>query len=142
MSDHHYTLMGIAHAHSSMSPDPSTKVGAVITSDRRIVAWGYNHIPDRIPHTQEMLNDRNWKYPRIIHAEQHALSQIGVHQLRHPVMYVTHYPCERCAAQIIHSGICEVFTHKVPLELIERWPGMKIAAEMFLEAKIPVTFLD
>lgn len=138
----HHTLMNIAHAHASMSRDPSTKVGAVIACDRRIVSWGHNHIPDRIPHTEEMLHDRNWKYPRVIHAEQHALSQIGTHQLVRPVMYVTHHPCERCAAQIIHAGICEVFTHKVPLELMERWPGMKIAAEMFLEAKVPVTFLD
>lgn len=142
MSEFHNRFMHLAFAQSEFSMDPSTKVGAVIASGDIIHSLGYNHVPARIPHTIEMLNDRNWKYPRVIHAEQHALSKIGVHRLHHPVMYVTHHPCDRCAAQIIHAGICEVFTMKVSDELWNRWPGMKTASEMFLEAKIPVTFLE
>lgn len=142
MLDHHKVLMNVAWAHSSMSDDPSTKVGAVITDESRIVSWGYNHIPERIPYTQDMMLNREWKYPRIIHAEQHALSQIGVHRHRHPVMYCTHYPCERCAAMIIEAGIRQVFTHKPAPEMMERWPGMKTSSEMFLEARLPVIFID
>ncbi len=142
MSDHHKTLMNIAWAHSSMSRDPSTKVGAVIVDQGRIVSWGYNHVPEQIPHTEDMLHDREWKYPRVIHAEHHAMSQIGVRRLKYPIMYVTHHPCERCAAAIIHGGIREVYTHRPPSEMLDRWPGMKIAAEMFLEAKIPLTFVE
>jgi dCMP deaminase len=142
MSDHHKWMMGLAFDQAKLSPDPSTKVGALIVSHGKIHSLGHNHIPKRIPHTPDMLNDREWKYPRIIHAEQDAMSQIGIHKMQNPVMYVTHHPCERCAAQIIHAGFCEVFTMKVSDELWNRWPGMKIAAEMFLEAKIPVKFLE
>lgn len=142
MFDQHKILMNIAWAHSTMSEDPSTKVGAVIANHGKIVSWGYNHIPQMIPYTQEMIMNREWKYPRIIHAEQHALSQHGVHNFDHPVMYCTHHPCERCAAMIIEAGIREVFTHKPEPQMMERWPGMKISSEMFLEARLPVTFIE
>jgi dCMP deaminase len=142
MSDHHKTLMNVAWSHAALSMDPSTKVGAIITDQGKIVSWGFNHIPNRIPHTVDMLHDREWKYPRIIHAEHHAMSQIGMHSLRYPIMYVTHHPCERCAAAIIHGGIRELYTHKPPSDMTERWPGMKVASEMFLEAKIPLNFIE
>jgi dCMP deaminase len=135
-------LMRIAWAHSSMSHDPSTKVGAVIASEGKIVSWGYNHVPDRIPHTIEMLKNREWKYPRVIHAEQHALSNFDSSNFKNAVMYVTHHPCERCAAQIIHAGITQVFTHKVAPDMITRWPGMITAADMFSEAEVSVNFLE
>lgn len=142
MSDWHKQRMNIAFAHAQMSPDPSTKVGAVIVDKGRIVSWGHNRIPQLIPYLKEQLEDREWKYARIIHAEHDALMNICGQHMEYPMMYVTHYPCERCAAAMIHAGIQEVWTHKVAPEMVLRWPGMKIAAEMFLEAKIPVNFIE
>lgn len=138
----HQRFMDLALTHSNMSHDPSTKVGAVIVSRGSVVSLGYNHIPKKLQHLSFQLEDREWKYARVIHAEADALSKIGTHKLDYPIMYVTHHPCERCAAAIVHAGISEVFTHRVPLDLLQRWPGMKVASDIFEEAQIPVTFLD
>jgi len=126
---------------SELSLDPSTQVGCVIVSKGEIVARGFNHVPSRIRHSPEMLLDRSWKYPRVIHAEQHALSQIAHGSYPIMNMYVTHYPCERCAAQIIHAGMRRVITHEPSPEILERWSGMKISMEMMMEANITVTLL-
>lgn len=142
MSELQRNLMSAALIFAESSPDPSTKVGALIYTQGSIVCSGYNHIPRRIPYSAEMLMDREWKYPRIIHAEQHALSKFHIFGAVHPVMYVTHYPCERCAAHMILAGITEVFTRKPQQDMMDRWPGMRIAAEMFMEAKIPVNFVE
>ena len=148
MSDQHRKFMDLAFTHSNMSHDPSTKVGAIITLGDSVVSFGYNQIADGIPHTIQQMHDREWKYPRIIHAEQNAImkmmsSRIFSMRWDEPYhMYVTHHPCERCAAMIIHAGIKEVFTRKVPPEMLSRWPGVIIAADMFKEAKIPVNYLD
>lgn len=141
MSDFHKSLMSIAFAHAKMSLDPSTKVGAIITKGDRILSWGHNHIAGNIPHTVQMLENREWKYPRVIHAEVHAIldwrdHMAGCH------MYVTHPPCQHCAAIIIESGIKEVFTNPATLEMVERWPNMSVAAEMFKEAEVIVNYLN
>ncbi len=148
MSDFRKKIMDLAFTHSNMSNDPSTKVGAVVTLGDTVVSLGYNHIAKGIPYTQAQLLDREWKYPRVIHAEADVIlrmSSTRLYQQRweEPFhIHVTHYPCEKCAALIIQSGIKEVFTHKVMPDLLARWPGMKIAADMFMEAKIPVNFPD
>lgn len=141
MSDHE-KFMNLALAYSEMSPDPSTKVGAIIVNEGQVIGWGCNHVPKQISYTREMIQDREWKYSRVIHAEHDALSCIGSHSLFWPVMYVTHHPCDRCAISIIHAGIRQVYTRTVSPEMFERWPGMKVASKMFLEAKIPVTLLE
>lgn len=145
MSDFHDSYMKTAQAMSTMSLDPSTKVGCVIRLDDEIVSLGYNKIPVRIPHTVHDMENREWKYPRIIHAEQDAIMKLqkDAHILGRLRLYCTTFPCHRCAGMIIHAGIHEVFTFKVPLDVMERWgPSMNISADMFKEANIPVTFLD
>lgn len=136
-------FMKIAFEHAKISQDPSTKVGAVIVEGNRIVGWGHNHIPPQIPFTGEMLNNREWKYPRVIHAEVAAiLDWVQTDQAEEASIYVTHHPCEHCASLIIYSGIKHVFTNPVSDEMFKRWPGMAIAEEMFREAKVSVTYLD
>lgn len=144
MLEFHKRNMKFAEAQTIMSDDPSTKVGCVIMDgvNGTVMSWGHNHIALGIPYTPDMLENREWKYPRVIHAEQHALAKIGFHTCKHPIMYVTHQPCERCAAQIIEAGVKEVYTHMPSGEILARWPGMLVAQEMFREARITLTFLD
>ena len=67
-------FMKLAREISTWSKDPSSKIGAVIVNDeRRILATGYNGFPKGIEDTEERLNDRDQKYPLIVHAEMNAL---------------------------------------------------------------------
>ena len=62
--------MKLAREISTWSKDPSSKIAAVIVNDeRRILSTGYNGFPRGIADTEERLNDREQKYPRIVHAE-------------------------------------------------------------------------
>lgn len=139
----HEDFMLIAEAMSSRSKDPSTKVGAIIVDNGNIVALGYNHIPSRIKFTMSQIENREWKYPRVIHAEVDAILKLGKQFVTNAIMYCTHFPCDRCAAMIVESGIKEIYTRKIPLDMIERWgESMKIANQIFIEGGVFVNYLD
>ena len=61
---------------STMSKDPSSKVGAVLVKDRRIVGTGFNGFPRGL-HDDRRLWDREQKLPRIVHAEMNAIINAG-----------------------------------------------------------------
>lgn len=132
--------MLLAEAISMFSFDPSTKVGAVIALGGTPVSMGYNHISPRFKYTESMLDDRAWKYPRTIHAERAALLSAGPLTVNHSI-YVTHHPCAACALEIIHSGIGKVITRKPSPEMLERWPGMKDARDLFVDAFVEIKYL-
>ena len=139
----HEDFMLIAEAISSRSKDPSTKVGAIIVDNGNIVALGFNHIPSRIKFTASQIENREWKYPRVIHAEMDAILKLGKQIVSNPIMYCTHFPCDRCATMIVESGVKEVYTRKVPLDMIERWgASMKLASEILTEGGVFVNYLD
>lgn len=148
MSDERRVFMGMAETYAQMSADPSTKVGAVITQKMIPVAFGYNHIAQGIAYSALNIHEREWKYPRTIHAEQDAILRM----LRHGVtcdnprdwitLYTTHFPCAACAALIIEVGIAHVWTYSVDPEMAARWPSMETAENMFKEAGVSVTYLD
>ena len=144
MSDHE-KFMELALTHSNMSFDPSTKVGAVVVVGDNVASLGFNHVPDRIPHTTHELGMRDWKYPRTIHAEKHAIMKIG-YQFKDRAdlrIYVTHFPCVECATMIVEAGFREVYTRHVPQDFMERWGvSVKLAQNIFDEAGVAVTFLD
>lgn len=144
MSDHE-KFMELALTHSNMSFDPSTKVGAVVVVGDNVTSLGFNHVPDRIPHTTHELGMRDWKYPRTIHAEKHAIMKIG-YQFKDRAdlrIYVTHFPCVECATMIVEAGFREVYTRHVPQDFMERWgASVKLAQNIFDEAGVAVTFLD
>ena len=67
-------FMNMAKMVSTWSKDPSSKIGAVAVNDERnILATGYNGFPKGIADTEERLNNKDEKYPRIVHAEMNAL---------------------------------------------------------------------
>jgi dCMP deaminase len=108
-------FMEMAEVISSWSKDPSSKIGAVIVnSERRILATGYNGFPRGINDTEKRLNDRDEKYPRIIHAEMNALMNAlynGV-SVKDATLYVHGLPvCPACAKCIIQAGIKRVVTN-------------------------------
>lgn len=118
-------FMRLAREIASWSKDPSSKIGAVIVNDdRRILATGYNGFPKGIHDTEERLNNRDEKYPRIVHAEMNALMNAlysGI-SVRGSTIYVYGLPaCPECTKSIISAGIKRVVISPDPYTHITAW---------------------
>ncbi len=105
----HSRWMDMAKTVSHWSKDPSTKVGAIIVRpNNTFVSEGYNGFPRGMDDHIRFYLDRDMKYSRMIHAETNALlfaneSLEGYTLYTYPLP-----PCDRCAVNIIQSGIKKV----------------------------------
>lgn len=128
-------FLGLSEYIASWSKDPSTKVGAVITShNNEIVSIGYNGLPRKVQDTPERLNNRDVKYKMIVHAERNALL-FAKRDLTDCVIYTWPFgPCPACAGMIIQSGINTVV---FPGTTNPRWfDDIELSKKMFEEAGI------
>ena len=140
-------FMKLAREISTWSKDPSSKIGAVIVNDeRRILATGYNGFPRGIADTEERLNDREQKYPRIVHGEMNALMNAlysGV-AVKDATIYVWGLPvCSECTKSVIQSGIKRVvitYPELAPEKWQIQWKEM--SKPMYDEAEVSVTYLN
>lgn len=110
---------------STMSKDPSTRVGAVIVGpDREIRSTGFNGFPRGIADTPERLNDRDTKLRLIVHAERNAIlnaARIGV-SVKGCTLYLAATddsgltwggsPCTHCVIEVIQTGIVQVVSYQ------------------------------
>lgn len=132
-------LLDLAAFISTWSKDPSTKVGAVIAMDRRIISMGYNGLPQRISDDMFTLEDRALKYDTIIHAEMNALlfargSVVGASLYTFPFQ-----PCSRCASMVIQAGIARV----VAPPPIEHWKNnCELSARLFSAAGVELEIVS
>ena len=140
-------FMTMAELISLWSKDPSSQIGAVCVNDeRRILATGYNGFPKGIEDTEERLNNRDEKYPRIVHAETNALMNAlysGV-SLKNATIYVHGLPvCPECTKLIIQAGIRRVVIREATYDTPEKWVDLweEQSAPMLKEAGISVTYL-
>ena len=106
--------MSIAILVSLRSKDPSSKVGAVLVKDRKIIGTGYNGFPSgcdesQFPWERDIagVGWLNTKYPYVIHAEANALLNT-VADSRACEMYVTMHPCNECAKLLIQGGVTQL----------------------------------
>ena len=142
-------FMKLAREISTWSKDPSSKIGAVIVNDdRRILATGYNGFPKGIGDTEERLNDREQKYPRIVHAEMNALMNAlynGV-SVKNATIYVYGLPvCPECTKSIISAGIKRIVISPDPYVYITPWTEKwkNVSYEMIKEVgDIGVTYAN
>lgn len=143
--DHRF--MRLAYEISTWSKDPSSKIGAVIVNDeRRILATGYNGFPRGIADTNERLNDREQKYPRIVHGEMNALMNAlysGV-SVKDATIYVYGLPvCSECTKSVIQAGIKRVvitYTELAPEKWQTQWNDM--SRPMYAEANVSITYMN
>lgn len=118
-------FMGIAEKCAEMSKDPSTKTGAVLVLPGRIIAGtGYNGFARGMSDAEELYEDREVKYDRIIHCEMNAVLQaVGAgRDLQDATLYT--YPflsCSRCAVHMIQAGIRSFVTFPTKAEANSRW---------------------
>ncbi len=107
-------------------------VGAILVKDKRILATGYNGVPQKIAHCEtvgclrEQLNVPSGKMHELcrgLHAEQNAIIQAALHgiSIEGSTLYCTHQPCIVCAKMLINAGIVKiVFANPYPDELAEK----------------------
>jgi dCMP deaminase len=140
-------FMKLAREISTWSKDPSTCIGAVIVNDeRRILATGYNGFPRNIEDTEERLNDREQKYPLIVHGEMNALMNAlysGV-SVKDSTIYVWGLPvCAECTKNVIQSGIKRVVITQ-PYRAPEKWQKQwyELSKPMYDEANVSITYID
>lgn len=136
-------FMGMARLVASWSKDPSTKVGAVITRGKVVVSLGFNGLARGVGDSTERYENRDFKYPAILHAEVNALLFA-----RQDLVGCTIYtwpmpPCATCAAMIIQSGITRVVTTQPTPEQRERWGDLiSIACQMYADAGVQLEYME
>ena len=142
----HTRFMDMAKMVSTWSKDPSSQIGAVaINDERRILATGYNGFPKGIDDSEERLNNKSEKYPRIIHAEMNTLMNAlysGV-SLKDSTLYVYGLPvCPSCTKCVIQAGIKHVV---IPAIKTDKGNWQQVWEEqslpMFKESSVQVTLL-
>jgi len=128
-------FLALAHHCANWSKDPSTQVGAVVVGQtRNLVAFGYNGFPPGIADSPERLAERQVKYALVRHAEVNAISNAGFAPV---YLYSTHFPCIRCAVDIVAAGTIRHVIAPLPVEYAERWrEDVARAQALFQEAGI------
>lgn len=108
-------FMALAYLSSKRSKDPNTKVGAcIVDKNNRILSIGYNGAPNGFDDKEfpwqregEFLNT---KYAFVVHAERNAILNFQGNRksFEDAKIYVTEFPCNECAKELVQSGIKEV----------------------------------
>lgn len=126
-----YHMMQAAYAQSTLSPDPSTQVGAILIPDRPCfegqVATGHNRLvrdpASRFTESQ-IWNNREEKYKRVVHAEVAAIldaASLGV-RTKGAILVATWACCIDCAKAIVEAGIAAVIVDDLAMQATpERW---------------------
>lgn len=130
---------------SQWSKDPSTKTGAVLVRDNRIVSVGYNGFAEGVQDTQERLNDRPTKYKYTVHCEKNAVLTAAKqgNSTNKTTLYTWPFQsCLDCTSHMIQAGVIRHVAPKVPDELLERWgEDMAEATALFYSVGIEVVLL-
>ena len=122
--------MGMAKHVSRYSEDPSTKVGAaILRPDGTLASIGWNGLPRRVKASS--LHHREWKYPRMVHAELNAILNAREPLTGYTLYVYPLHPCSLCGGAIIQAGIQRVVAVKGG-----EWGSSEIALEMFGQATI------
>jgi dCMP deaminase len=104
---------------ASKSKDPSTKIGAVITRENRVISVGYNGIPRGVNDEAKERYERPGKYMWFEHGERNAIyaaSRFGG-QTDGSTLYTQGVPCADCGRAVIQAGIKTVVVH-LPFERV------------------------
>lgn len=98
------------------SKDPNSQVGAcIVGKNNRILSLGYNGAPnvwddECFPWDRDNKENKNNKYPYVIHAEMNALLNYkgDNKDLEGATLYVTLFPCHECAKCLAQAGIKKI----------------------------------
>lgn len=131
--------LGLAKYYSTASKDPSTKVGAILVKDNRVLGMGYNGFPPGVEDIEERYNNRELKYKLVVHAEVNAVVTAG-REAKGGTLYV--WPsfalppiCNECCKVAITAGIKEIvgFVADENDERAIRWKDSIAIAKMLCD---------
>jgi deoxycytidylate deaminase len=135
-------MIQLAYMIAELSPDPSTRVGAVLSGGSTLEdSWttgGWNHFTEgvELEFEDELLRDRDMKMKWIEHAERNAIFSAvrGHFPIDHKtVMYCTWGTCTDCARAVVECGIRTLVRHKQASERCpERWAADLTVADEIL----------
>jgi len=131
---------------SSKSPDPRTKIGAVLVRDKSIIATGYNGFAKGVKDCNERYKDREQKINFICHAEFNSIvisARFGI-STKDCKIYTNGIPCNNCSKALIQGGVSEIIVHKQWPEFTNKnWvESVKISKIMLQESGIPIRIYD
>jgi dCMP deaminase len=133
-------FIGFARHAATKSKDRSSKVGAVIVKNKRVISTGYNGFPCGVDDDVPERHERPLKYSWTIHAEENSIALAAKYGIacEDATIYVTPFhPCSRCAGTIVQSGIKEVIIDD-KIENPRYAEDFKIAEDIFRCSNISV----
>ena len=140
----HQRFLRLAREVASWSKDPSTKVGCVLTKDKKVLSLGYNGFPKNISDDLNRLINREEKYEITVHAEVNAVTTAALHGVstEGASAYVTFSPCSRCASVLINAGVAAVYVLGGS-EIPSRWlENFILASKLLAEAGVDYKVID
>lgn len=136
------TFMNIADVVKNRSKDPVTQVGAcIISDDKRILSLGYNGAPngfdDDVFPWGKVGEYHETKYAYVVHAERNAILNFrgNLREFDGATVYVTHFPCNECAKEIVQVGVKEIVYLNNP-----KWEKEDVKASKILLEHVGVNF--
>jgi len=145
MTDWDKRFIELARHVASWSKDRSTKVGAVIVDENRVVlSIGYNGFPRGVNDNTEAYHERPAKYKWTEYAERNAIynaarqgaATIGCS------MYIDWFPCMDCARAIVQSGILKLVVPKPDFEHPRWGEDFKSAYSLFNQCGVFVKWFE
>ena len=129
---------------STWSKDPSTQIGSVaIGENGQVLSQGYNGFPRGVNDDPEILNDREQKLERVVHAEMNVIYNASFNgiSLAGSTLYVYGLPCcHDCAKGVIQVGIKRIVMSKQ--HQTDRWKeSWEKSMKMFREAEVSWEFI-
>ena len=134
-------FLELAQLVSTWSKDPSTKCGAVITKNKRVISLGFNGFPRNVEDSPAFYSNREEKYRRVIHAEANAIL-FAKRDLTGCNIYIFPMPpCARCTSLIIQSGIEKIVTILPSSDKLERWKAdFETSEDMIIDSDIQIVY--
>lgn len=110
-------FLNIAESVAARSDCERSRVGAVVTNERRIRSTGYNGAPAGRPgcatcprRTSGVAAGSDYGNCVAIHAEANALLYCNREDLIGATLYITREPCDGCQKLIAAAGVVRVVT--------------------------------
>lgn len=130
--------MDIAKQVALQSPDPRTKVGCIIVSDRNleIIVQGHNDFPSCLKQSAALWKPPG-KYDRVLHAEQAAVAEAARlgEAIDGGIAFVSKFPCGPCIRLLLQAGITALIAP--PPDSDEQWAReYDVASKLVEEAGI------
>lgn len=114
-------FLSFALMYSTISKDPSTKIGCLIVDSlNRPVGWGTNGFSRHSSDSENFFNNREEKYKRVLHAEENALYN-AMQSVVGCTAYLTHPPCLNCCHRLSQNGITRVVAIHPNEDFSKRW---------------------